>query len=390
MPRLSLWKEGTHSADYKFQDRRIKELFTAGGVGINVHKYLGPLPQGDTGDFTQNTGLNPNELTIQDVLFLENRDRKYDKDIYNMRGHYTVQDTDFNLSQFGLFITNDTIFMTFHINDMIERMGRKIMAGDVFELPHIRDFNPLDPNDEIPIALRKYYVVQETTRAAEGFAATWWPHLWRVKLTPMVNGQEYKDLFNNLEDENGNKIFDNISTYDKEVAINNAILDQAEQDVAKSGYDTDPLWTLPTDPNGDPAIPYTASSDSIRIKGDSTVYSADTAPVTPKRGYLGYLVGDGLAPNGYKVTSATQFPSNAVEGDYVLRLDFYPNRLFRFDGIRWAVVEQNNRADLTGATNETLLGTFVNNTKVTKTQRGEFIDQRVPLSQVLRIKPDTP
>ena len=190
MPRLSLWKEGVHSADYKFQDRRIKELFTASGVGVNVHKYLGPLPQGDTGDFTQNTGLQPNELTIQDVLFLENRDRKYDKDIYNMRGHYTVQDTDFNLSQFGLFITNDTIFMTFHINDMIERMGRKIMAGDVFELAHIRDFNPLDPNDEIPIALRKYYVVQETTRAAEGFAPTWWPHLLRVKLTPMVNCQE--------------------------------------------------------------------------------------------------------------------------------------------------------------------------------------------------------
>lgn len=388
MPRLSLWKEGTHSADYKFQDRRIKELFTASGVGINVHKYLGPLPQGDTGDFTQNTGTAPNELTIQDVLFLENRDRKYDKDIYNMRGHYTVQDTDFNLSQFGLFITNDTIFMTFHINDMIERMGRKIMAGDVFELPHVRDYNPLDPNDEIPVALRKYYVVQETTRAAEGFAPTWWPHLWRVKLTPMVNGQEYKDLFNNLEDENGNKVFDNLSTYEKEVIINNTILDQAEVDVARSGYDTNPLWTLPTDPNGNPALPYSATSDSIRVTGDTTVYSADSAPVPPKRGYLGYLVGDGLAPNGYKVTTSTYFPSTAVEGDFVLRVDFYPNRLFRFDGIRWASVEINNRANLTGSTNETQLGTFVNNTAVTKTQRGEFIDQRVPLSQVLKIKPD--
>ena len=39
----------------------------------------------------------------QDLLFLEYRDRKYDQDIYTIRGVYNVQDIDFNLSQFGLF-----------------------------------------------------------------------------------------------------------------------------------------------------------------------------------------------------------------------------------------------------------------------------------------------
>ena len=38
MPRLSLWKDGAHTNDYRFFDRRIKEMFTIGGTGINVHK----------------------------------------------------------------------------------------------------------------------------------------------------------------------------------------------------------------------------------------------------------------------------------------------------------------------------------------------------------------
>ena len=46
MPRISLWKDGAHTNDYRFFDRRIKEMFTVGGTGINVHKYLGIQNQG--------------------------------------------------------------------------------------------------------------------------------------------------------------------------------------------------------------------------------------------------------------------------------------------------------------------------------------------------------
>ena len=46
MPRISMWKEGTHSNDFKFFDRNIKEQFTVGGTGIHVHKYLGIMNQG--------------------------------------------------------------------------------------------------------------------------------------------------------------------------------------------------------------------------------------------------------------------------------------------------------------------------------------------------------
>ena len=46
MARLSLWKDGKHTNDYKFFDRRISEMFTIGGTGVLLNKYLGDNPQG--------------------------------------------------------------------------------------------------------------------------------------------------------------------------------------------------------------------------------------------------------------------------------------------------------------------------------------------------------
>ena len=91
MPRLSLWKP-ERNKDYEFFDNRIREMFTIGGTGINVHKYLGPdtanTPGLDAGgnpedgyDATRPGYATQSETNIQDLLFLENRDRKYDPDV---------------------------------------------------------------------------------------------------------------------------------------------------------------------------------------------------------------------------------------------------------------------------------------------------------------------
>jgi hypothetical protein len=127
---------------------------------------------------------------------MENRDRKYDTDVYRMRGHYQVADQDFDLSQFGLFLATGTLFMTFHLNDMLDGVGRKIMAGDVLELEHLTDYDPL--NQDIPAALKRFFVVGDCSFASEGFSPTWWPHLWRVKINPLVDGQEYKDILDQI------------------------------------------------------------------------------------------------------------------------------------------------------------------------------------------------
>ena len=212
MPRLSLYRPEKGN-DYKFFDRRISEMFTVGGVDVHIHKYLGPLTQGNV-SMTEPGGATT-LLGIQDLLFLENRDRKYDTSVYTMRTIYRLNDNDFDLTQFGLFLTGDTMFAVFHLNDMVENIGRKIIVGDVMELPNLKDYYPLD--DTVPTALKRYYVVQDATRAAEGFAPTWYPHLWRVKLQPLVDSQEYKDIINTLDagENTDSSIADVLSTYQK-------------------------------------------------------------------------------------------------------------------------------------------------------------------------------
>ena len=104
MPKLSLYKP-ERGNDYEFLDRQILEMFTVGGTDLFVHKYLGP----NNPDVEDATADQPHydavkHTNIQDLLFLENRDRKYDPDVYTMRGVYNVQDVDFDLNQFGLFL----------------------------------------------------------------------------------------------------------------------------------------------------------------------------------------------------------------------------------------------------------------------------------------------
>jgi hypothetical protein len=160
-----------------------------------------------------------------------------------------MNDNDFDLTQFGLFLTGDTMFMVFHLNDMVDAIGRKIMVGDVMELPHLKDYYSLD--EDIPSALKRYYVVSDATRAAEGFAPTWYPHLWRVKVQPLVDSQEYKDILNQIKVDTDNDgvddtpIGDLFSTYDKYLAINDAIVTRAEVEVPESGYDTSFIYNGP-------------------------------------------------------------------------------------------------------------------------------------------------
>ena len=143
MPRLSLWKPNRGN-DYKFADRTVKEHFLAGGTGVFVHKYLGPHTNTNSVSSDQPTNSVTSNLNVQDMLFGENRDRKYDSDVFDLRGVYSVADQDFDLTQFGLFQTADTIFITFHLGDMMDRLGRKIIPGDVFELPHQADDTRLE------------------------------------------------------------------------------------------------------------------------------------------------------------------------------------------------------------------------------------------------------
>jgi len=382
MARISLWKEGAHTLDYKFFDARIYEMMVQGGTTVNVHKYLGAPAGGIPGDATQPVYTTESEQNIQDLLFLENRDRKYDTSVYSLRGIYNVSDIDFDLSQFGLFLQNDTLFIVFHLNDMIDRLGRKIMAGDVIELPHLQEFFPLD-SDIAP--LRRYYTVQDASKASERYSPTWWAHLWRIKCIPLVDGQEYRDILG----KDDNKLKDLLSTYNTEIAINDAVVAQALAEVPKAGYDTSKLYTLPIKEDGSPKLYEVPTADSAAQFADSDKWTANSEAISPVReGYHYYLKGDVVAPNGFPVTTGIAFPPGAREGDFFLRLDYFPNRMFRFTGKKWEKVHDVVRTPQLPHTSENQMGTFVNNNNTTQTSDGRTLVEKQGLSKVLRAQVD--
>ena len=384
MPRLSLYKP-EKGKDYEFLDKTITEMFTVGGTDVFIHKYLGPSNPDEADATPSQPRYNAvKETNIQDMLFLENRDRKYDPDIYVIRGIYNVQDIDFDMSQFGLFLQNDTLFMTIPINTSVKTLGRKIMPGDVIELPHLKDEYALN---DYQVALKRFYVVEDVNRAAEGFSQSWYPHLYRIKLKQIVDSQEFKEILD-LPSEEGssNTLRDVLSTYEQEMQINNAVLAQAEADAPKSGYNTKQFYTLQVDKFGKPEL-VTTDTSTLDISQQGLL--ADRVNQTPERsGYDGYLLGDGIAPNGESFGHGSSFPLNQIKGDYFLRTDFMPNRLFRYDGQRWAKQEDSVRLTMSNTdTRNTQKGTFINNT-ATDNIGGETVKERQPLSKALKPKAD--
>ncbi len=361
MPRLSLYKP-ERGQDYKFIDRSISEMFQVGGTDVYLHKYLGPKLK-DEGTADQPVYDAVKETNIQDLLFLENRDRKYSEEIYKIRGLYNVANIDFNLSQFGLFIDNDIIFMTVHINNFIEYVGRKPLSGDVIELPHLKDQFALNDYD---IALPRYYVIEDVGRASEGFSATWYPHLYRLRCKKLLDAQQFADILDKpATDAYGNPsdktLRDLLSMRTQELVINDAVVQQAEADAPKSGYETRQFYTLAVDEKGKTVL---NTSDTTELDASITSITALESNARPVRtGYTGYLVGDGFPQNGYDFGHGIQFPEAPGPDDFFLRTDFMPNRLFRFDGTRWIKVEDAVRMNMTNNdTRQTLKTGFINNT----------------------------
>ncbi len=434
MPRLSLYKPEKGN-DYRFIDRQISEMFQVGGTDLYLHKYIGPQNPDDASATAEQPQYDVvKETNIQDLLFLENRDRKYDTSVYTLRGVYSVSDIDFNLSQFGLFIEQDTVFMTVHINDFVKIVGRKPLNGDVIELPHLRDEFALNNFD---IALPRYFVIDDVNRAAEGFSKTWYPHLYRLKLKKIVDSQQFADILTKPANTdanfvgdydpateytagqiiryqgnlytvtatttgnvppnssfytayNGQSLQDILSTKAKNLEINDAIISQAEADAPRSGYETRHLYTLAIDDNGNPAL--VTADDSTSPPDASTEtgnIDASTISQRPKRsGYTGYLLGDGVPPNGADFGHGIQFPSTAYDNDFFLRTDMMPNRLFRYDGKRWIKVEDAVRHTLTNTDSRNTFRTgFINNTNSAEIA-GQTVQERQSISKALKPKAD--
>lgn len=327
------------------------------GTAIYLHKYVGPHDQrapDPSGEPLPPVSLN--ETSIQDVLFLENRDRKYDTTVYELRGVYNVQDNEFDMRQFGLFLTGDTIFIEVHLNDMVSLVGRKIIPGDVIELPHLRDDMLLD---EAAPAINKFYVVEDSSRAAEGYSATWWPHLWRIKCKPMTDAQEYADILDRQAENpfgvDQGRLGDLISTLAKDMDINEEVVEQAKLSVSRRNFETRQFYVVPGEETGGQ--------------------------------YPWIYAGDGAPPNGIPTESGTRFPQNAADGTYYLRTDYEPQTLFRKLGGKWQIQELDYRKSDWSAAHR-VLETFINNDRITTFRDGGTAPEKQNLFKAVKPRAD--
>lgn len=401
MPRLSLYKP-EKGADFRFIDRVINEEFQVGGTDIFVHKYLGPLPP-EAGTATpaqpDSSGLDIPELGIQDLILMENRDRKYEPDIYVMRGIYQMQDLDFNLSQFGLFLQNDVILVHFHLRNCVDTLGRKIMAGDVLELPHLKDEYALDNS---LVALKRFYVVQDVIRPTNGFSPTWYPHLVRAKCVPLVDSQEFKEILDaDSGAGDGSSLRDLLSTYQANIDRNNQVIAEADLYAPESGYVQNHLFIVPTKDSG--LVDASDASNNLDdASAENQTLDASVVLKSPKKNiYVKYLADDGKPPNGAPYGFGITFPAHPVEGEFFLRTDYLPNALYRYDGKRWVKFEDNIRMTMNNFGNEDVASgafagkavrktqktTFINNIS-TSTINGEVVKEKQALSKALRPKAD--
>lgn len=144
--------------------------------------------------------------------------------------------------------------------------------------------------------------------------------------------------------------------------------------------------------------PIVLSGDFEGIVTSNMDYRADADPQfrfirrdTPRSfGWLaGYNTGDDVAPNGIPLERGIAFPGNPKIGDYFLRTDYLPQKMYRFDGVKWVEISRNVRtATGFGIDDESQLSTFINNTATVATSQGTTIQSRQSLSKAFSIKPD--
>lgn len=384
MPRISLWNPNKTS-DFEFADKAIGENFRISGSGILVHMYEGPT--------TDSKGSTDTSLTtIQDVLFLSNSNRKYNPNVIELRGHYTVSDVTFDLSQFGVFLSSDVLRIQFHYNDMVDALGRKLISGDVLELPALRD-TPIFDN---AVGINRYYVVQDALYAGGGYGNKWFPHIWMVRAKMINASPEYKDIidsaasgatsgligqglgivnegFSETVDGSGDlgygcngDIKNSLDLFCTIAGITKEIVEEAEENVFfdPKFFENANLYIY-LDKSGYPVL------------GSSTFFSGDGSP--PNQG-------TDLEPGGKMRGAGIMFPEDMQDGEYYLRLDYTPERLFQKQGNKFKLIEVNLLKTWTAYNR--VLDTFIDNINDTKQPDGTVVSEKQPLDIALKQKVD--
>jgi hypothetical protein len=100
-----------------------------------------------------------------------------------------------------------------------------------------------------------------------------------------------------------------------------------------------------------------------------------------------YFSGDGDPPNGGPLVGAgISFPTGMTDGQYYLRIDYYPERLFQKQGPVYKLIEENVLKHWTSYNR--ILDSFIDNNNDTVLSDGTVVPEKTAVSEVLRQRVD--
>lgn len=317
---FALYKPGAHfgnqTKNSRFLSKLMKNHLEMSGVWCNIYRLIGtfaqdadelgirqddnnsPVPVEESGQEPLDVG---SFMGIQDPILNENRDREYDFDeIPVIKGTYTVSQNELEYARFGLALANDIITMEFHAETMERELSRRMIPGDVIELPHLREVG-VDGR-----VANRWYVVSSIVWSPTGYDPMYARHISAVILKPLRHQQEFIDLFERI-DEYGKTLADQMSNREAMMSITESNQELAGEHANTTWFDTTYMYF---DPDNIQRKPYRWNEDA---KPD----------------------------NGMPVGQGIEFPYNPSDGDWFIRVDFEPNRLFRFQQNKWKMREKD-------------------------------------------------
>lgn len=299
---LHMHLDERRSKDSSFVSGIVAEQINRGGVVVYVWLLEGFFSQKNA-DGTLATALDEElDGKIQDAILMENRDRRYSDDAVRLRGSYKVSESELDFARFGMMLSGDVVQMEFSKSEIERLCGRRFVVGDVIETPHLRDIGI----DGRP--MNRYYEVKSIIRSPSGWDHAYENHIIAVTLRPIKDSQEFIDLMERT-DKTGKTLQEQISQRGSMEELTGKIQQSAQEQAYTTWWDTSIIYVDP-----------------------------DTQ--TPQR-----WTDDGLPPNGQPVTRVSTFPVSPTEGDYVLRVDMFPMRLYRYQAGKWLLKEIDRKRE---------------------------------------------
>lgn len=269
---------------------------------------------------------------VQDRIFMENRDRDYDKTPVMIKCSYTPLDVVSNSTKFGMWGGDtDRYILDVSFTQAVQSLGRPFVIGDIIQLPSETQYTPtLKP-------VLKFLEVVDVAWAVSGFTANWIPTLQRLIATPAYASQETQDVFGKLtEDADATGLVDiddgNNPIYQDYSAVTATIRADANTAVPERGEDDADLTQLSQE-----VYDFAAQHPNMKFP----------AHIDRTRSQYGV---DALPPNGLPFSQGDTWPTNPKNGDYH-RLTFtssgkdIPARLYRWSSAKteWTYLETDKR-----------------------------------------------